>query len=500
VGSEEDIRLPLVLGPVSNGEFMPAAASEADIGLARAVIGRAASAADALGMDRRLFLQTAGGMAALLATVNLAACSGGTVAGLGGRYQTPPPEELHGCEAALGSRGEFIFDVHTHHVMPSLPWRQTAPDTLKLVLGMVPADCAAANPLTCVDRAAYLHDMFLASDTTMAVLSDLPSTDADNDPLPFNDADETWQMAASLTRGGASRLLLQNVVTPNFGSLPARLEGMTQTAATRRLSAFKVYTAWGPGGHGYDLDDPKVGLPVVQHAHDLGVDVLCAHKGLPLPYLNLQTAWNHPRDVVAVSRQFTGMQFVVYHSAWTPYHTEGPYNPADPVGVDSLLSALDKYGVPPNSNVWADVAAMWRYLLPYPVQAAHALGKLLSRLGEDRLLWGTDSVWYGPPQTQIMAFRAFQISAEFQERYGYPALTDAVKAKVLGLNAARLWGVDSDATRCELAADTLERSRPVARVLAVEGELPAPWVPRGAVTRGQVLHWLAHQRGPWLPA
>jgi hypothetical protein len=37
VGNEEDIRLPLVLGPVSNGEFMPAAASAADIGLARAV-------------------------------------------------------------------------------------------------------------------------------------------------------------------------------------------------------------------------------------------------------------------------------------------------------------------------------------------------------------------------------------------------------------------------------------------------------------------------------
>jgi hypothetical protein len=109
VGSDEDIRLPLVLGPVSNGEFMPAAASAADIGLARAVIGRAARAADALGMDRRLFLQTAGGMAALLATVNLAACSGGTVAGLGGRYKTPPPEELHGCEAALGSRGRVYF-------------------------------------------------------------------------------------------------------------------------------------------------------------------------------------------------------------------------------------------------------------------------------------------------------------------------------------------------------------------------------------------------------
>ena len=60
----DDIRLPLVLGPVSNGEFLPLAAAPADVRLARAVLDRAAAAADALAMDRRLFLQTAGGMAA----------------------------------------------------------------------------------------------------------------------------------------------------------------------------------------------------------------------------------------------------------------------------------------------------------------------------------------------------------------------------------------------------------------------------------------------------
>ena len=85
-----------------------------------------------------------------------------------------------------------------------------------------------------------------------------------------------------------------------------------------------------------------------------------------------------------------------------------------------------------------------------PDQAGHALGKLLQRVGEDRVLWGTDGIWYGSPQPQIMAFRAFQISAEHQERYGYPALTDEVKRKVFGLNAARLFGVDPEATRCAL--------------------------------------------------
>ena len=35
-------------------------------------------------------------------------------------------------------------------------------------------------------------------------------------------------------------------------------------------------------------------------------------------------------------------------------------------------------------------------------------------------MWGTDGIWYGSPQPQIMAFRAFQIGRDHQERFGYP--------------------------------------------------------------------------------
>jgi hypothetical protein len=45
-----------------------------------------------------------------------------------------------------------------------------------------------------------------------------------------------------------------------------------------------------------------------------------------------------------------------------------------------------------------------------PEQAAHALGKLIAYCGEDNVLWGTDSIWYGSPQDQIQAFRTFQIA------------------------------------------------------------------------------------------
>jgi hypothetical protein len=90
------------------------------------------------------------------------------------------------------------------------------------------------------------------------------------------------------------------------------------------------------------------------------------------------------------------------------------------------------------------------------------LGKLLSAVGEDNVLWGTDSIWYGSPQDQIQAFRTFELTAEAQERFGYPALTPPVKQKVFGANAARLYGIDLAkvaASKCQFSSDDVEHAR-----------------------------------------
>ena len=63
---------------------------------------------------------------------------------------------------------------------------------------------------------------------------------------------------------------------------------------------------------------------------------------------------------------------------------------------------------------------------------------------------GTD-----PPQPAIDAFRAFQIPVEMRERYGYPELTPAIKAKILGLNAARVYGIDPEKTRARTRNDEM---------------------------------------------
>ena len=505
--AEDPAPLPLSAGPISNGEFVPGPSGTVDFAINASILASSNAAAHRLGVDRRRFLQGAGAVAAALAAFELAGCATtGTAArrptatrthAPGGTFSAPPPEDIAACEKALGSADEFIFDVHTHHVIPDGPWVQNAPETVGLALSMLPAGCTDSSKLDCVDRATYLHDLFLASDTTIAILTDLPNSGPSNAAVPFSDAMKTQELTAGLVHGGASRLLIENVIAPNVGPLEATLDEMSSAAESGPPSAFKVYTAWSPSGLGFSLEDPAIGLPTVQHAHDLGVKVFISHKGLPL--VNFDPAFNHPDDIVAISRQFPDMDFVVYHAAWDPSQIEGPYNPAATIGIDTLLAALDRHEVPPNDNVWVDLATMWRQLLTQPDQAAHAIGKLLSRVGQQRVMWGTDAIWYGSPQAQIMAMRAFQITPEYQDIYGYPALTPDVKAGIFGLNAAQLFGIDPTATRCAMTTDPLSTGIDETAYLRHTGALPSAWTPHGPTTRRQVLRWLASPTTRWLP-
>jgi hypothetical protein len=142
-------------------------------------------------------------------------------------------------------------------------------------------------------------------------------------------------------------------------------------------------------------------------------------------------------------------------------------------------------GIGPNQNVYAELGTTWWSLLARPEEAAHLLGKLLVHVGEDNVLWGTDAVFYGSPQGQLQAFRAFQISEQFQEQFGYPALTDDIKRKVLGLNALRLHDVDPVTVPCTFTREDLQRLRETIPV-AVER--------RGPRTARELRAYVAHER------
>jgi uncharacterized protein len=165
-------------------------------------------------------------------------------------------------------------------------------------------------------------------------------------------------------------------------------------------------------------------------------------------------------DIGVVAKRFPDVRFLVYHSGFVTSVKESPYDPAARRdGIDTLIRSLAENDVKPGSNVCAELGSTWRFLMRDPGQAAHALGKLIKHCGEDNVLWGTDSIWYGSPQDQIVAFRTFQISREFRERYGYPEITPAMRAKIFGLNGAKVYGVSADELKRVLSRDRVSAER-----------------------------------------
>jgi uncharacterized protein len=527
---EQRPALPIWPVSVSNGEFLPAPPTARDREILRRVLERIDGAAARTCFDRRRFLTRSSALAATLAVLNGCASGDGatpattsststtvpastlpatsnptttnptttTLGEPGGEFVVPEPEDIEACDIELGDRGEFIFDVHTHHVMPEGVWRDNAARIEMMLRRLVPSGCAEAEKLECLNRVAYITNMFLGSDTTMALLSDVPNSGPIDAPLPFDAKVGTAELMEALTVAGQRRVILHDVIAPNYGNLEMRLDDMSRTADTGRVAAFKVYTAWGPGGQGYSLADPAIGVPVVERASDLGVDIICAHKGLPLQEFDRR--FNGPEDICEMAAQFPDMRFVVFHAAYEIQTTERAYDPGRAaVGVNSMIKAMDDFGIPPNGNVWCELGTTWREVMRDPTQAAHVIGKLVSRMGEDRVMWGTDGIWLGSPQGQIEAFRTFEITAAFQEQYGYGALTPDVKAKIFGLNAAALFGVDPEAHTCAINADLLAASKGELQVLVDDGLVPSPYEPIGYLTRREVLGWWRSMKEPFLP-
>ena len=450
----EGTRLPIKLDTTSNGEFVPVPLTRANReanSLARAAALRNAKR---LGLSRRAFLVSACGAASTLLAFNEANAGAGRA---GGFFELPREAALEPqvAQARVGSQGEFIFDVQGHFVQPNAAWLKTAPgDAFKW---SPKAACGLARKpgprshLACLGPDEFVKDVFLDSDTDMMVLSFVPSR-RDAEPLTIEAADAVRRIVDRLQ--GSHRLLIHGRVNPNQ---PGDVEAMDELRDRWRVSAWKTYTQWGPVGKGFFLSD-DVGVRFIDKARALGVKNICVHKGLPFG----KQSYEHSQcsDIGVVAKRFPDVNFLVYHSGFVTGVAERAYeHDARRDGIDTLIRSLVDNDVKPGSNVYAELGSTWRFLMREPTDAAHALGKLIRYCGENNVLWGTDSIWYGSPQDQIQAFRTFQISRELRERHGYAELTPAVRAKIFGLNAARVYNITAAEVKKYTQSDRVARKR-----------------------------------------
>jgi uncharacterized protein len=435
-----------LLAATSTDEYAPLPPSPAVRQAAVRFAARAGALAPRLGLTPMEYTVDRRGTATALRALN--AAHGGGYFPLDEETET---DEEAAAEAFSGQAP--VIDVQTHFIDPTR-WDRPGAAGLAGFLKMVDAERwgRGVDPRL-IDAAEWASLVFGTSETAVALLTSTPGTVADN-VLTNPQIAAARDIMARYGAGG--RVLTHTIIHPNLG--PAELDKMALWRDDLSPSGWKVYTLYGPPTAasptgGWFLDDEEIGLPFLEQVQALGPKVVAAHKGLGGPIPDASVAAASPRDIGPAAAAFPDIDFVVYHSGYerNPGGEEGPYDAAAPEGVDRLIATLDAVGIGPGGNVYAELGSTWFLMLRRPAEAAHVLGKLLRALGPDRILWGTDSIWYGSPQPLIDAFRAFEIPLSFQERFGYPPLSAETKEKILSHNARRVYSVP-DPVLAEAAA------------------------------------------------
>ncbi len=418
-------RLPIKLDSTSNGEFVPIPLDATQRRANRLAQEWAGENARRQGVARRNFMISACGAASTLLAFNAANAAAGRT---GGTFELDQIAAVDPDVAVdrLGGR-EFIFDVQGHFVGQN-----------------------GLNRTGLGDSDTFIKDVFLDSDTDMMVLSFIPSR-RENELLTIQEADATRRIVDAME--GTHRLLLHGRANPNQDG---DLAGMDELAERWGVSAWKCYTQWGPDGRGFFLSD-DTGLRLIEKARALGVKNICVHKGLPFG----RRSYKHSlaSDIGVVAKMYPDVNFLIYHSGFIAGQAEGPYNPKRGEGVDELIRSVEENGVGRNANVYAELGSTWRQSMRDPDSAAHIIGKLVKHIGEENVLYGSDSIWFGSPQDQIQAFRTFQISDALQEKHGYAKLTPKLRAQILGLNAAKPYSIDVDEVLKRASRDVIENRR-----------------------------------------
>jgi hypothetical protein len=458
---------PIWFGPRSNGEcWLPA--TPRDRKIRKMILEKAAENANYLGVDRRQFLASSMGMITSLWVINqVTACSsdsksagttkpsskpdagGGASAADSGGYCAPVEGMFdENCANKIISGNEFIFDIQTH-------WFNKAD------LNKYPAYQNGFGPLfDTATEDAYISAMFCNSDTTMVALTAWPgitctSTRTTGCGLPLSNAHMVKSRdKINALAGNSQRVVNHTQILPQDPSgIDTQLQIMEDFFCQSGLAAWKLYPGFKPG---FKLDDENA-EKVILKGLELGVNLFCVHKGLPIGMF-FDKVTNYPDEIGRVAKKHADANFIIYHSAICAgsddcSHIEGAYDENDTsmqMGVNALIRSLQDEGIGPGSNVFGEVGTAFNNIKSDPVQSAHFFGKLMKYLGEDNVCWGTDCIINGNPQAQIEVFRALTIPKDMQDQYGYPDLTDARKAKILGLNSAKIYKVDPEAQRCRV--------------------------------------------------
>jgi predicted TIM-barrel fold metal-dependent hydrolase len=449
---------PIPTQVVSSDEFAP----DPQNAKQREVEARLLAMADELGpkhgLDRRGFFRTAAGMAASFVAMNEV---------YGPIFDATPAEAATPAmaqERADALKGQFIMDMHTHFLRDDTRIMNFV--AMRTAVGKAGWNKQLADKEQTIEDLKYpnyVKEMFLDSDTKIALISSAPS-DIVQDWFLTNE-----QMAQARERvnqeAGHKRLYAHMIFTPGQ---PGWLDAIDAGLALQPDSA-KGYTI-GDNTHKelskypWRMDDEKVTYKAYEKFVKAGIKNVCVHKGLFPPsvekqYPNLR-GFCDVADVGQAAKDWPQLNFIIYHSAYRhvggdPAVALAEFERTGRVAWTSDLADIPaQYGV---NNVYGDVGQLFATtLVAQPRVCAALMGTLIKGLGVDRVCWGTDALWTGAPQWQIEGLRRLEIPEDMRKKFGYAALGPAdgpVKSAIFGGNNARLYGIHPAKASLDVAGD-----------------------------------------------
>lgn len=449
--------LPIPARITSNEEFVPPPQSLRQQEYEARVNRLAVAAAQRQGLTLREFLGTSAGMAAAMTAMNQV---------FGSSYDVRA-EEVDDPNAyrERGPKDHFVLDMQTHHTNTDYPVFEDSDDVRRYAafFRVMQPEVDPTRYVEETNRSHYVKEVFLDSDTDMAFISGVPTRDWSKCPLPPDQMAATRKYVNDLA--GTRRVLAHGLIRPNLGL--GELDEMERQAKELKVEAWKFHTGADLGEWVWRADDEKRVYPFWEKTRALGIKNLCFHKGLPLGAFNEEGCLAD--DIEKAARDWPDLNFIIYHSGFRGFGStsKGPGRRMEDPRLDhaqeipwtsDLLWMLRRN--PQLKNVYFELGNTFHQTSMYaPEMCMHMLGQMLQVVGADRILWGTDTIWAGSPRSQIERFRRIQIRDDLIERYGYPSLTDEIRAKIFGLNAARLFGLDPVAQQQAIKTDNLTRMR-----------------------------------------
>ena len=456
---------PIPTQHVSSDEFMPVAQTPSQRRVESRIRALGGELARKQGMTRRRFFQTAAGMAAAFVAMN--EVYGRLFEASPAEAQTPEMAQ----ERAKALSRQFVMDCHTHFLRDDT--RITGFVRQREAVGKAGWNPAlAGKPQTIEDLkfANYYKEIFLDSDTKVALISGAPS-DVVQDWFLTNEM-KAEARARVNREAGSRRMLSHAIFTPGQ---PGWLEAVDRAIEDWKPDSFKGYTI-GDNTHKelskypWRMDDEKVAYKAYEKFQKAGLVNVCVHKGLFPPSVEKQyphlLAHANVGDVARAAKDWPRLNFVIYHSAYRfagGGKVEDAWGQFEKTGriewVTDLAEIPGKYGV---DNVYADLGQIFaQSTVADPRVCAAMMGQLVRGLGADHVVWGTDAIWTGSPQWQIEALRRLEIPEDMQKKYGFKPLGPAdgpVKSAILGENNARLYKYER---RGALATDRIAAAKAI---------------------------------------